>query len=233
MIEIGGRPILWHIMKIYAFHGLTDFVICLGYKGYMIKEYFANFMLHNSDLVVDATKNTIEYRQQAVEPWRIALVDTGEQTATGGRLKRVRSYLSPEEAFCFTYGDGVADLDVGSLIAFHRAHRRLATLTAVVPPGRYGAVDLDGDVVRRFTEKPPGDEGFISGGFFVLEPAVIDLIEGDHTAWEAVPLESLANHGELHAFRHRGFWHAMDTPRDKDQLEQMWNSGYAPWKLWS
>jgi len=233
MLEIGGRPILWHIMKIYAHHGLTDFVICLGYKGYMIKEYFANFVMHNSDMVIDAAANRIEYRQSAVEPWRISLVDTGEQTMTGGRLKRVRSYLEPGEPFCFTYGDGVADVDVAALIAFHRTHGRQATLTAVVPPGRFGAVDLDGDRVKRFTEKPPGDHGFVNGGFFVLDPAVIDRIDGDHSGWEGEALEGLASDGELRAYRHRGFWQPMDTLRDKNQLEEMWNSGRAPWKVWS
>ena len=231
MIEIGGRPILWHIMKLYAAHGLNDFVICLGYRGYMIKEYFANFVLHNSDVTIDAKHNKITYHQSAVEPWRITLVDTGEATMTGGRLKRVRGFLDGEP-FCFTYGDGLADIDMGALAAFHRAHGKTATLTAVAPPGRYGALELDGERVTRFVEKPPGDNGLINGGFFVLNPDVIDRIADNSTSWEGEPLQALAGDGELRAYRHSGFWHAMDTLRDKVLLEELWASGAAPWKKW-
>lgn len=233
MIEIGGRPILWHIMKIYARYGLTDFIVCLGYKGYMIKEYFVNFFLHNSDITVDTADNKITFHQSSVEPWRVTLVDTGETTLTGGRLKRVRSYLDPCEPFCFTYGDGVADIDIKALVAFHQQHGKLATVTAVIPPGRYGALALEASRVERFVEKPPGDEGFINGGFFVLDPAVIDRIDGDLTSWEAGPLEALARESELQAYMHRGFWHAMDTLRDKNLLEDYWQSGRAPWKVWA
>ena len=233
MIEIGGRPILWHIMKIYASHGLMDFIICLGYKGYLIKEYFANFVLHHSDVTIDAERKTIVYHQGQVEPWRITLVDTGDTTLTGGRLKRVGAYLDREEPFCFTYGDGLSDVDISALLAYHRAHGKLATLTAVVPPGRYGALDLDGDRVRRFTEKPPGDNAYINGGFFVLDPSVIDRIEGDDTPWEGRPLEGLARDGELIAYRHRGFWHAMDTLRDKNHFEDLWRTESPPWKIWA
>jgi glucose-1-phosphate cytidylyltransferase len=232
MIEIGGRPILWHIMKIYAHYGLTDFIVCLGYRGYVIKEYFANFVMHNSDLVIDVAANRIEYRQNEVEPWKIALVDTGAETLTAGRLKRVRPYLDPGEPFCFTYGDGVAAIDISALIAFHRSHGHLATLTAVIPPGRYGAVDIEDQTVRRFIEKPPGDEGYISGGFFVVDPSVTEMIEGDRTSWEAHTLPDLALEGELKAYHHPGFWHAMDTLRDKRQLEELWSTGNAPWKVW-
>jgi glucose-1-phosphate cytidylyltransferase len=234
MIEIGGRPILWHIMKIYACHGVADFVICLGYKGYMIKEYFANYVLHASDVTIDAGSGEITYHQNLAEPWRITLVDTGDVTLTGGRLKRARRYLEPEGPFCMTYGDGVADIDVTALVRFHRSRGRLATVTAVVPPGRYGALAFDGDDrVTRFTEKPPGDNAFVNGGFFVLEPEVIELIEGDATAWEEEPLERLAASGQLSAYRHTGFWQAMDTMRDKSFLEAQWSSGAAPWKIWS
>lgn len=232
MIEIGGKPILWHIMKIFAHYGVTDFIVCLGYKGYMIKEYFANFVLHHSDVTIDAVENTITYHQSTVEPWRITLVDTGVSTLTGGRLRRVAPYLDAAEPFCFTYGDGLADIDVSALIGFHKASGGLATLTAVVPPGRYGAVELDGSAVNRFVEKPPGDGGFINGGFFVLDPGVLDLIEGDHVSWEGPPLETLARKRRLHAYRHRGFWQAMDTMRDRNLLEELWASGRAPWKVW-
>lgn len=232
MIEIGGRPILWHIMKMYAAHGLTEFVVCLGYKGYVIKEYFANFVMHNSDIVVDTGQNSIEYRNSQAEPWRIDLIDTGMHTMTGGRLKRVRDRLN-DETFCFTYGDGVADVDITELIAFHKTTGKLATLTAVVPPGRYGAVELDGSAVKRFVEKPPGDNGYISGGFFVVEPSAIDRIADDTTPWEAEPLASLAADNQLAAYRHRGFWHPMDTLRDRNLLEDLWVSGRAPWKLWT
>jgi glucose-1-phosphate cytidylyltransferase len=232
MIEIGGRPILWHIMKIYAAHGLTDFIICLGYKGYMIKEFFANYLLHNSDVTIDAASGEITYHQSTTEPWRVTLVDTGEATLTGGRLKRIAPYLDPGEAFCMTYGDGVADIDIAALITHHKTHGRLATLTAVAPPGRYGALALDGDTVNHFMEKPAGDNGLINGGFFVLSPRVLDRIADDQTPWESEPLESLAADRELVAYRHTGFWHAMDTLRDKNHLEELWASGRAPWKVW-
>ena len=233
MIEIGGRPILWHIMKLYAHHGITDFVICLGYKGYMIKEYFMNFVLHHSDVTIDATKNSVTYHQSNVEPWRITLVDTGETTLTGGRLKRVRKYLDTQEPFCFTYGDGLSDIDIAATIKFHRNHGKLATVTAVRPPGRYGALEIDGSTVKSFVEKPPGDNAYINGGFFVLNPAVIDRIEGDMTSWEAQPLEQLAGDAQLSAYRHVGFWQPMDTLRDKMVLEELWQSGHAPWRVWA
>lgn len=232
MIEIGGRPILWHIMKLYAHHGLRDFVICLGYKGYMIKEYFMNFVLHHSDVTIDAVKNSVTYHQSNVEPWRITLVDTGESTLTGGRLKRVRNYLDPNEPFCFTYGDGLSDVDIAGSIAFHRDHGKLATVTAVRPPGRYGALELSDLSVKSFVEKPPGDNAWINGGFFVLNPAVVDRIEGDATSWESAPLEALAHDDELAAYRHSGFWQPMDTLRDKMMLEELWQSGRAPWRQW-
>lgn len=232
LIEIGGRPILWHIMKIYAHYGVTDFVICLGYRGYMIKEYFSNFVLHNSDITIDVQKNEITYHQSTAEPWRITLIDTGEATLTGGRLKRAGQYLDPGEPFCFTYGDGVGDIDISALVAFHKAEGCLATVTAVIPPGRYGAVDLNGNRVVRFIEKPAGDQGYINGGFFVLDPKVLDLIKGDSISWEGEPLGSLAREGNLCAFRHRGFWQAMDTLRDKNALEEMWRAGRAPWRVW-
>jgi glucose-1-phosphate cytidylyltransferase len=233
MIEIGGRPILWHIMKLYAHHGLTDFVICLGYKGYMIKEYFMNFVLHHSDVTIDATKNNVTYHQSSVEPWRITLVDTGETTLTGGRLKRVRNYLDPVEPFCFTYGDGLSDVDITATIAFHRERGKLATVTAVRPPGRYGALEIDGSTVKSFVEKPPGDNAHINGGFFVLNPKVIDSIEGDKTSWESTPLVALARDGQLSAYRHYGFWQPMDTLREKMLLEDLWQSGRAPWRQWA
>jgi glucose-1-phosphate cytidylyltransferase len=233
MIEIGGKPILWHIMKIYSHHGISDFVICLGYRGYMIKEYFANYFLHNADVTVDASKNEIHYHTAKSEPWRVTLVDTGEQTMTGGRLKRVSSYLTPDEPFCFTYGDGLANIDIAGLVAFHKKHGKQATVTAVVPPGRYGALSIKGDQVQSFIEKPAGDDTVINGGFFVLQPSVIDHIESDATPWEAAPLQNLAAEKELMAFRHNGFWQPMDTLRDRLQLEQMWSSGKAPWKVWA
>jgi len=231
MIEVGGKPILWHIMKIYSAHGLTDFIICCGYRGYMIKEYFANYYLHTSDVTFDMAANRVEVLQTNSEPWRVTLVDTGEQTITGGRLKRVARLLGDEE-FCFTYGDGVADVNIRDLIAFHRRQGKLATLTAVQPPARFGALSLKGSSVVRFEEKPVGDGGMINGGFFVLSPRVIDYIEGDHTHWEGEPLERLAREGQLSAFAHHGFWQPMDTMRDKTQLEELWNSGKAPWKVW-
>ena len=233
MIEIGGRPILWHVMKLYSAHGVSDFVICLGYKGYMIKEYFANYVLHSSDVTVDAKSGQITYHQTNAEPWSVTLVDTGASTLTGGRLKRAREYLDADQPFCMTYGDGVSDVNIADLIAFHSAHGKLATLTAVVPPGRYGALEMDGDMVTHFREKPPGDNAFINGGFFVLHPSVVDRIEGDNTSWERGPIEDLADDGELAAYRHTGFWHAMDTLRDQQQLEELWSSGKAPWKTWA
>ncbi len=233
MIEIGGRPILWHIMKIYEHHGITDFVICLGYRGYMIKEYFANYFLHHSDVTVDARENKVHYHQSSAEPWRVTLVDTGEHTQTGGRLKRVAKYLDPGQSFCFTYGDGVSDVDIKSLVAFHKARGRKATLTAVAPPARYGALSIRGDNVEHFMEKPPGADGLINGGFFVLEPDVIDRIAGDSTPWEAAPVEGLAREGELLVWRHTGFWQSMDTLRDKIALEALWEAGAAPWKVWA
>jgi glucose-1-phosphate cytidylyltransferase len=231
MIEIGGKPILWHIMKIYSSHGIDEFIVCLGYRGYMIKEYFANYFLHMSDVTFDMAANRMEVHHASVEPWRVTLVDTGEDTMTGGRLKRVARYLDDKD-FCFTYGDGVADVDISAQVAFHRAHGRLATLTAVQPPGRYGALTLKGDRVERFEEKPAGDGAWINGGFFVLSPKVIDLIDDDATHWERAPLERLAAAGQLSAFQHRGFWQPMDTLRDKTQLERLWAGDRAPWKCW-
>ncbi len=232
MVEIGGRPILWHILKIYSHYGINDFVICCGYKGYVIKEYFANYFLHMSDVTFHMKLNTMEVHYQKAEPWQVTLVDTGESSMTGGRLRRVKDYVG-NEAFCFTYGDGVADVDVSALIAFHKQQKRLATLTAVQPPGRYGALQMgpDGDV-QGFQEKPEGDGGWINGGFFVLEPEVIDLIEGDATTWEQEPLKGLASRGQLSAFHHSGFWQPMDTLRDRMYLEGLWNEGKAPWKVW-
>lgn len=231
MVEIGGRPILWHIMKIYSTYGVNDFVICCGYKGYVIKEYFANYFLHMSDVTFDMSDNSMVVHKRQAEPWRITLVDTGEVTLTGGRLKRVAAYVENENAFCFTYGDGVADVDIGAAMAFHHAHGRLATVTAVLPPGRYGALERSGDKVTGFIEKPRGDGGLINGGFFVLSPKCLDLIEGD-IGWESEPLVRLAAMGEIMAFEHRGFWHAMDTLRDKNLLEELWASGRPPWKIW-
>ena len=231
MIEIGGRPILWHIMKIYAQHGVNDFIVCCGYRGYVIKEYFANYFLHMSDVTFDMQHNKVEVHSAKAEPWKVTVVDTGDDTMTGGRLKRVRDYVGGED-FCLTYGDGVSDVNVAELVKFHRASGGLATLTAVQPPGRFGALEMDGAAVGGFREKPVGDGGWINGGFFVLSPAVFDYIEGDATSWEAAPLERLAAEGKLNAFKHRGFWQAMDTLRDKNHLEQLWSSGKAPWKTW-
>jgi glucose-1-phosphate cytidylyltransferase len=267
MIEIGGRPILWHIMKLYSAHGVNDFVICCGYRGYVIKEYFANYFLHMSDVTFDMTTNSMEVHQRKSEPWRVTLVDTGEATMTGGRLRRVAEHVRGEDAFFFTYGDGLsdvdlsaelafhrshgklatvlaveppgrygdglADVDVRRQLAFHRQHGRLATILAVQPPGRYGALTMQGSRVAGFTEKPRGDGGLINGGFFVLSPKCIDLIEGDHVSWEAAPLTRLAADGQLEAFEHHGFWQAMDTLRDKNHLEELWASGRAPWKAWA
>ena len=231
MIEIGGRPILWHIMKIYLAHGLRDFVICCGYKGYMIKEYFANYSLHMSDVTIDMEKNSIEVHQKKAEPWRVTLVDTGEATQTGGRLKRISQYI--DDDFCMTYGDGVGSVNITELTAFHRQHGKLATMTATQPPGRFGALQLEGPAVTSFLEKPSGDGGWINGGFFVLSPKTLELIEGDETIWERKPLEALAQAGQLQAFFHPGFWQPMDTLRDKNYLEDLWQSGKAPWKAWS
>lgn len=232
MVEIGGRPILWHIMKMYSAHGVNDFVICCGYKGYVIKEYFANYFLHMSDVTFDMARNQMEVHEQKAEPWRVTLVDTGDDTLTGGRLRRVRRYVENEEAFCFTYGDGVSNVNISQLIAFHRSHGRLATVTAVQPPGRYGALQMDGYSVKGFTEKPRGDGGLINGGFFVLSPRVIDLVESDQSSWEGSPLVSLAADDQLRAFEHAGFWQPMDTLREKNQLEELWARGEAPWKVW-
>jgi len=232
MIEIGGKPILWHIMKLYSSHGIDDFIICLGYKGYMIKEYFANYFLHMSDVTFDMRENTMQVHQRYAEPWRVTLVDTGENTMTGGRLKRVARYLKPDEPFCFTYGDGLADIDLRAEIAFHRAHRRLATVAAVQPPGRYGALEREGERVTGFQEKPLGDGGWINGGFFVLQPQVLDYIAGDGMAWEQAPMQRLAAESELMSWEHRGFWQPMDTLREKNLLEELWQTGKAPWKRW-
>jgi glucose-1-phosphate cytidylyltransferase len=232
MVEIGGRPILWHIMKMYSTHGINDFVICCGFKGYVIKEYFANYFLHMSDVTFDMSENRMEVHHQKAEPWRVTLVDTGEDTMTGGRLKRVAEYVRDEQDFCFTYGDGVSDVDIRALITFHRTHRRLATVTAVSPPGRYGALERDGDVVTGFAEKPRGDGGLINGGFFVLSPKCLDYIDSDATPWESSPLMRLSHERQLGAFEHRGFWQPMDTLREKNLLEDLWQSGQAPWKTW-
>ncbi|OMG64712.1 glucose-1-phosphate cytidylyltransferase [Stutzerimonas balearica] len=232
MIEIGGKPIIWHIMKIYSHFGINDFVICLGYKGYVIKEYFANYFLHMSDVTFDMVENRMHIHNHKAEPWRVTLVDTGENTATGGRLKRVRDYLG-DETFCLTYGDGVANVDIAGLIDFHRSHRKLATVTAVQPPGRFGALDVDGQRVRGFQEKPLGDGGWINGGFFVLEPGVFDYIGGDGNIWEQEPMRRLAGDGQLMTHLHHGFWQPMDTLRDRNLLEEHWSNGQAEWKLWS
>ncbi|MBV8034997.1 glucose-1-phosphate cytidylyltransferase [Roseateles sp.] len=231
MVEVGGRPVLWHILKTYSHHGINDFVICLGYKGYVIKEYFANYFLHMSDVTFDLAENRMEIRDRHCEPWRVTLVDTGEDSMTGGRLKRVRHYLD-DESFCFTYGDGLSDVDVRALIAHHKAQGRLATVTAVQPPGRFGALGITDHQITHFTEKPQGDGGWVNGGFFVLEPQVIDYIAGDATSWEGDPLNRLAAEGQLSAFQHPGFWQPMDTLRDKVRLEELWQTHQAPWKVW-
>jgi glucose-1-phosphate cytidylyltransferase len=232
MIDIGGKPVLWHIMKLYAAHGVSDFVICCGHKGYVIKEYFANYFLHMSDVTFDMAHNKMEVHQQYAEPWRVTLVDTGEKTMTGGRIKRIASHVKDEEFFCLTYGDGLSDINISDLIDFHKRQQVRATLTATYPPGRFGALDLDGHRVASFKEKPKGDGGMINGGFFVLSPSVLDLIEGDETVWEQQPLEKLAKLGQLAAYSHDGFWQPMDTLRDKHYLEELWDSGKAPWKVW-
>ena len=232
LIEIGGRPILWHIMKRYSAYGVNDFVICCGYKGYLIKEYFANYFLHMSDVTFDMANNRMEVHQQKAEPWKVTLIDTGDSTQTGGRLKRVADYIKHEESFCFTYGDGVSSIDICKSIKFHQTHGKLATVTAVAPPGRYGAIERDGEKVKGFIEKPRGDGGVINGGFFVLSPKALDFIEGDQTSWEAEPMSRLAQIDEMMAFEHEGFWQPMDTLREKNLLEELWASGKAPWKNW-
>lgn len=233
MIEIGGKPILWHIIKMYSHYGIHDFVICCGYKGYVIKEYFANYFLHMSDVTFDLEKNSMQVHHQKVEPWRVTLVDTGDETMTGGRIKRIAPYVQGDHAFCLTYGDGVSDIDISSLIHFHHKQQVKATITAVLPPGRFGALDIREDKVQSFKEKPKGDGALINGGFFVLSPEVLDLIEGDSTIWEREPLEALAHQGQLAAYQHDGFWQPMDTLRDQLHLERLWATGKAPWKVWS
>jgi len=232
MIEVGGKPILWHIMKIYSHYGVNDFIVCCGYKGYVIKEYFANYFLHTSDVTFNMQKNTMEVHQRFAEPWKVTLVDTGEDTMTGGRLKRVGEYIKDEDAFCFTYGDGVSDINIHALIDFHRQQGVKATLTAVYPPGRFGALGISGNKVTSFEEKPKGDGGMINGGFFVLSPSILNLLKDDFTVWEREPLEVLTKSGQMSAYEHRGFWQPMDTLRDKNHLEELWASGNAPWKTW-
>lgn len=232
MVEIGGKPILWHIMKIYSAHGIHDFVICCGYKGYVIKEYFANYFLHTSDVTFDVSANRMEVHHRYADPWKVTLVDTGEMSNTGGRLKRVNSYLSRDEPFCFTYGDGVSDIDISAQVEFHKRHGKLATVCAVQPPGRYGALVREGNSIRGFQEKPLGDGAWINGGFFVLEPQCINYIEDDASSWENLALKRLALEGQLEAWEHRGFWQPMDTLREKNVLENLWESGKAPWKVW-
>ena len=233
MVEIGGKPILWHVMKIYSFYGINEFIICCGYKGYVIKEYFANYFLHMSDVTFDMAHNKMEVHERYAEPWKVTLVDTGDETMTGGRLKRVASYLQGEESFCFTYGDGVSDIDINELISFHQRNNLKATVSATLPPGRFGALEFEGDRVASFHEKPKGDGAMINGGFFVLSPQVIDLIDDDSVIWEREPLEVLAQEGQLAAYQHTGFWQPMDTLRDKMHLEELWMSGAAPWKVWA
>ena len=232
MVEIGGKPILWHIMKSYYAHGISEFVICLGYRGYVIKEYFANYFLHTADVTFSVHENSSVIHASAAEPWKVTLIDTGAETMTGGRLKRVRNEIVDETAFCFTYGDAVSDLDIGALLKFHEKHGRLATVTAVQPPARFGALEMQGDHVTGFREKVTGDNQWINGGFFVLSPEVLDHIAGDHTSWEREPMETLARTGQLNAYKHNGFWQPMDTLREKRQLEELWATGNAPWKIW-
>ncbi len=232
MIEIGGKPMIWHILKIYAAHGINDFIICLGYRGYVIKEYFANYFLHTSDVTFDLSTNQMEVHERHAEPWRITLVDTGESTQTGGRLKRIHNYVKDEDEFCFTYGDGLGDIDISASLRFHRQQGTLATVTAAAPPGRFGAIEINNNRVTRFNEKPPGSEGMINAGFFILSPKVIDLIENDQTTWESTPLETLAARQQLSVWQHHGFWQPMDTLRDKTHLEDLWRKGNAPWKKW-
>jgi glucose-1-phosphate cytidylyltransferase len=232
MVEVGGKPILWHIMKSYSAHGINDFVICCGYKGYVIKEFFANYFLHTSDVTFDMQQNTMEVHSRHAEPWKVTLVDTGEDTMTGGRLKRVRDFVESDDAFCLTYGDGLSDIDITASIAFHHQHAKLGTMTAVQPPGRFGAIDMDGQRITNFREKPQGDGSWINGGYFVLSPKVIDYISDDCISWEKEPMEMLANDNQLDAFIHRGFWQPMDTLRDRVYLEELWGNGNAPWKRW-
>lgn len=232
MVEIGGKPIIWHIMKIYSYHGVNDFIICLGYKGYLIKEYFANYFLHTSDVTFDMQNNAVIVHEKRAEPWRVTLVDTGDNSMTGGRLRRVGEYICDDEAFFFTYGDGVGNIDIAASLEFHRAHGKAATLTATHPPGRFGALSIQSGIVEGFAEKPPGDGGRINAGFFVLSPTVLNLISGDDTVWEKEPVNALANSGQLMAYDHPGFWQPMDTLRDKILLESLWNEGRAPWKMW-
>jgi glucose-1-phosphate cytidylyltransferase len=233
MVEIGGKPILWHIMKVYSQHGVNEFIICCAYKGYVVKEYFANYFLHMSDVTFDMKNNKMEVHQQYAEPWKVTLVDTGENTKTGGRVKQIKDYVKDEEFFCLTYGDGVSDVNISELIAFHKQQQVKATLTGVLPPGRFGALDIKNQKVNSFKEKPQGDGAMINGGFFVLSPKVIDYIADDNTTWEREPLERLAEEGELAVFPHQGFWQPMDTLRDKLHLEELWQTGQAPWKIWS
>lgn len=232
MVEIGGKPILWHIMKIYSHFGVNEFIVCCGYKGYMIKEYFANYFLHQSDVTFNMDDNSMEIHRQRAEPWKVTLIDTGEDTMTGGRLRRVKEYLKDEEAFCFTYGDGVGNIDIKNSIEFHKNHGKLATLTATFPPGRFGAIDIVNNKVINFKEKPKGDGAMVNGGFFILSPKVLDMLEDDLTIWEEEPLINLAEKGELMAFKHEGFWLPMDTLRDKQKLQELWETGSAPWKFW-
>jgi glucose-1-phosphate cytidylyltransferase len=232
MVEIGGRPILWHIMKIYSAHGINDFIICCGYKGYVIKEYFANYFLHMSDVTIDLLNNKTQVHQGFAEPWRVTLVDTGEDSMTGGRLKRVADYLGKEEDFCLTYGDGLSDVNISDSIAFHKSQKLKATVTAAIPPGRFGALNIKNDKVINFREKPDGDGSMVNAGFFILKPSVLDHIADDYTIWEREPLETLAAEGNLSAFKHNGFWQPMDTLRDKMYLEELWQSGEPPWKIW-
>lgn len=232
MVEIGGKPILWHILKSYSSHGINDFVICCGYKGYVIKEFFANYFLHTSNVTFDIRNNAMEVHEQYAEPWKVTLIDTGENTMTGGRLKRIKRFVQNEEAFCFTYGDGVSDIDITQSIAFHKTHGKLGTMTAVQPPGRFGAIDIDGERIVSFKEKPQGDGNWINGGYFVLSPKVIDYITSDNTIWEREPMENLARDNQINAFHHHGFWQPMDTLRDRLLLEELWEGGQAPWKKW-
>tara|TARA_X000000950_G_C13901396_1_gene655070 strand:- start:716 stop:1486 length:771 start_codon:yes stop_codon:yes gene_type:complete len=232
MVEIGGKPILWHVMKIYSSYGVNDFIICCGYKGYFIKEYFANYFLHMSDVTFDIFKNKVHVHKERAEPWTVTLVDTGDNSMTGGRLRRVKEYVKDEESFCFTYGDGLSDINIDALIKFHKEHNKLATVTGVVPPGRFGALEIENNSVKSFKEKPKGDGAMINGGFFVLDPKVIDLVDGDESIWEQKPLQQLASENQLMAFEHSGFWQPMDTLRDKNYLEELWNQGCAPWKVW-
>ena len=232
MIEIGGKPILWHIMKIYSNHGINEFIICCGYKGYVIKEYFANYFLHQSDITFNMSNNEMKIHQERAEPWKVTLIDTGEHTMTGGRIKRIKSYLNEGEDFCLTYGDGLANIDIGKLVSFHKSHGKIATLSAIYPPGRFGALDITDDQVTSFYEKPRGDGALINGGYFVLKYNALDYIKGDATIWEQEPLNNLATNRELMSFKHEDFWQPMDTLRDKHYLEELWETGKAPWKLW-